>query len=409
MRISKISPAPKNPAALKTAAAPGAGGGSEPVGALSETGQGKRKRGTALDALDPYIPGPGQWSLIPGSSIVPVLPTEAELGADFCEQIRCHRALSVLRAWNAIGYDEVNHCLWALAGGGHTDYGGNETYRYCLGTPLTGWERITEPAPLTRMVSTNPNCLAPAHGPMSSHTYDGVTWLPGTSKFFWLGAVGFCGRGMGPDSAWIFDSDTASWVELPHLRQYARYARTGIDPLNGNILVFTSNTLRAIDPTSRQLKWATRPIGKLGDGTAIVHVQRREIYLLVTRRNLCGEARCSSRNDYDPQDCELSRNKIWKLRNGRARTHWRHRHVGRKAHHICVRSGKAVSENSPSSNWIRTFSAEYGPRLLAVAVPARKGFVFGHLALRGRLDVAARVGPLRWSTRLDPILCETTK
>lgn len=277
----KILPAPKNPVALSTEATPGSGGRSD-VGELSETGQGKHKRGTALDALDPYIPRPGQWSLIPGSSIVPVLPTEAELGADFCEQIRCHRALSVLRAWNAIGYDEVNHCLWALAGGGHTDYGGNETYRYCLGTPLTGWERITEPAPLTRMVSTNPNCLAPAHGPMSSHTYDGVTWLPGTSKFFWLGTFGFCGRGMGPDSAWIFDSGRASWVEVPHLRQFARYARTGIDPLNGNILVFTSNTLRAIDPTSRQLKWATRPIGRLGDGTAIVHVQRREIYLLVT-------------------------------------------------------------------------------------------------------------------------------
>ena len=152
----KISPAPKNPAAPKTAAAPGAGGGSELVGALSEIGQGKRKRGTALDALDPYIPDPGQWSLIPGSSIAPVLPTEAELGADFCEQIRCHRAFSVLRAWNAIGYDEVNHCLWALAGGGHTDYGGNETYRYCLGKPLTGWERITEPAPLTRMVRHQP-------------------------------------------------------------------------------------------------------------------------------------------------------------------------------------------------------------------------------------------------------------
>ena len=65
-------------------------------------------------------------------------------------------------------------------------------------------------------------------------------------------------------------------------RAYASYARTAIDPLSGDILVFTRDTLRAIDPTLLQLKWAARPIGNLGDGNAIVHVQRREIYLLVT-------------------------------------------------------------------------------------------------------------------------------
>lgn len=234
------------------------------------------QQGTGLDALDPYIPQPGKWSLIPGTSIAPVLPTETELGADFCAQISCQSAMSVLTAWNAIGYDEASHCLWALAGGGHADYGGNETYRFCLGAPLAGWERVTNPAPLSNAAT----CPAPVQGPMSSHTYDGVVWIPGTAKFLWLGTAGFCRHGMGPNSVWIFDSSTAGWTELPHLRQYAKHARTGIDPRSGDILVFTRNTLLAVDSTSFQVKWATRPTADLGDGNAIVHPQRREFYLL---------------------------------------------------------------------------------------------------------------------------------
>jgi hypothetical protein len=257
-----------------------ASGPTEP----SEVESSGSRRETDLNALDPYIPAPGQWALIPGSSIVPALPNDAELGAGLCEQIYCHRALSVLTAWNALGYDKTTHCLWALANGGHADYGGNETYRYCLGKPEDGWKRITEPAPLTGALiptkAVNQTCRAPAAGPMSSHTYDGVVWIPGTAKFFWLGTVGFCHEGMGPSSAWIFDSDTMRWTALQDLGKYARFARTDIDPVSGDILAFSRDTLRAIDPKNLNVKWTTGRASDLGAGSAVVHSQRREFYLL---------------------------------------------------------------------------------------------------------------------------------
>lgn len=273
---------PKSSSESQALSEPNGASGSEATTGIQAA---KLAQPTSLDALDRYLPAPGRWSLIPGSSIVPVLPTEAEIGAKFCEQINCHSAMSVLIAWTGIGYNETTHCLWALAGGGHADYGGNETYRYCLGEPQKGWERVTDPAPLTRAATTaadaNPGCPAPATGPMASHTYDGVTWIPGTSKFLWLGTAGFCRHGMGPGSAWIFDSSTLRWTELPQLKQFSSYARTGIDPGSGDILVFTRHILRAFDPVSQHLKWESGSVGDVGDGNAIVHPQRREFYLLV--------------------------------------------------------------------------------------------------------------------------------
>lgn len=101
---------------------------------------------------------------------------------------------AVLIAWNSAAFDPIGEALY-FWGGGHNDYGGNEVYRFELRSGT--WTRLTDPSPLDRLyVAADYGqreakpwrrlCWMPdtARVPGASHTYDGLTYHPGSRTLF---------------------------------------------------------------------------------------------------------------------------------------------------------------------------------------------------------------------------------
>ena len=120
---------------------------------------------------------------------------------------------SVLSTWNSAGYDPVDN-QWYFFGGGHGDYGGNEVYTLDL-DDLT-WQRLTDPEPVTMTTTEDGYDIGlPESGPISPHTYDGLTWNESTGTL-WLTstATGFGPSAPSPDqkAVWEFDPATGQWT-----------------------------------------------------------------------------------------------------------------------------------------------------------------------------------------------------
>lgn len=176
---------------------------------------------SALSALVATM-NPGDWLVIPNTDIDDVLFTRAEHdalvaaqgGANFWGQ--SGGPYSVLVMWNSAAFDPVG-MDWYFTGGGHADYGGNELYRFDFDT--LEWARITEPAPLTIEHSTVAGAYIPDGTPISSHTYDQLTWNTTTQTLWKTGTQsGYnstLGTGVQPDppAYWEFDPGTGQWTQ----------------------------------------------------------------------------------------------------------------------------------------------------------------------------------------------------
>ena len=124
---------------------------------------------------------------------------------------------SVFLAWNSAAFDPLTQRFYFI-GGGHADYGGNEVYMFDL--VMNRWSRINMPEPLTQAEphSQMPERVVflPANSPLSSHSYDGISWNPKTRSFWLASAHGFGGSGMPPHQPeesliWEFSPEQASW------------------------------------------------------------------------------------------------------------------------------------------------------------------------------------------------------
>ncbi|MGE0762240.1 MAG: hypothetical protein AB7N80_03065 [Bdellovibrionales bacterium] len=84
----------------------------------------------------------------------------------------------VITAWNSGVYDTDND-YFVIWGGGHTDYSGNEIYRF---GPITSenpkWERLTNPS----SPAANNSTYGSDGRPVSRHTYDLLDYLPAPFK-----------------------------------------------------------------------------------------------------------------------------------------------------------------------------------------------------------------------------------
>lgn len=241
--------------------------------------------------LLPFLPEPGNFAVIPGSELAPVLVHNGEF--DFCDQIKCHRSASVLGAWNGGAFDHVLG-EFRLHGGGHADYGGNEVYVFDFST--LRWTRETDPQPLsgpflrdTDGDGTADACPAPAAGPPATHTYQGFLYVPKIDRYWLFGTVEYCRNGMGGSSAWEYDAHKKSWTAMPDLDQFARFARAVIDPESGNVLARggRKNGWVEIDPATRQTvrSFKNDPFGSYIDGSAVFDPQRRVVYAVIGGRD----------------------------------------------------------------------------------------------------------------------------
>lgn len=138
---------------------------------------------------------------------------------------------SVFLAWNSAAFDPQTQRMYFI-GGGHADYGGNEVYMFDLTRNL--WSRVSMPEPLTEVEAHSqiPEKVAflPANSPLSSHSYDGLSWNPKTRSFWLASAHGFGGSGMPPHQPkesymWEFSPEHTTWKK--HKISYkARWPKT---------------------------------------------------------------------------------------------------------------------------------------------------------------------------------------
>jgi hypothetical protein len=243
--------------------------------------------GEDLKSLEAFIPESGSWALLPNSTIEPAAKGPhgplTSLGRDMCVEVNCTSWASVFTAWNGIAFD--GRRIWALANGGHADYGGNEIYKFDLQFPDAGWSVEVPAQPLTGEFAhdsagdgVDGACPRPASGPMASHTYNGVVWSPRSQDILWLGTAGYCRNGMGPSTAWVFDPKNETWIEQSDLDKLARFARTEIDPSNGDIIVVSRQYVYLIDPITKEVKRRSSRGRQVDGGGLAFDARSRTLY-----------------------------------------------------------------------------------------------------------------------------------
>lgn len=239
----------------------------------------------------PYLPDPGEFAVIPGSALAPVLVKDGEF--DFCSEIKCYRSAAVIGAWNGGAFDE-RRGEFRVHGGGHADYGGNEVYVFDFAT--LSWTRETEPQPLTGPFlrdsdgdGKNDACPAPASGPPATHTYSGFVYVPKIDRYWLFGTVEYCSNGMGGSSAWEYDAHSKTWTALPQFDAFGRFARAVVDPRSGNVIVHIGRKhgWHEIDPERLAVvrSFKRDPFGTFIDGPAVFDDREGTLYTLVEGRS----------------------------------------------------------------------------------------------------------------------------
>ena len=225
--------------------------------------------------------------MVPGGKLRPILVRDGEFA--FCGQINCKRSANVLGAWNGGAFDSGRAQL-RVHGGGHADYGGNEVYSFDFAKLL--WTRETEPQPLTGPLMRDNNrdgepdaCPSPASGPPATHTYQGFVYVPKIDRYWLLGTVAYCQKGMGGSAAWEYDATTRTWTPMPDMVQLARFARAVIDPGTGNVVVHggAKDGWHEIDPRTREVvrNFEKDPFGTYIDGSAVFDKDGGTLYALL--------------------------------------------------------------------------------------------------------------------------------
>lgn len=157
-----------------------------------------------------------------------------------------------LDAWCSVAADEENAIIYACAGGGHTDYDGNEVDRLQLNVPTPAWEERRPPT-----IPTTANVTHYSDGrPTARHHYYGLHHDPTRNQLILTGGASY-GAGTPLNKVDAFDIATNDYlaantiVSLPGSQGVGLLAEenrfTGLDRRNGNIYTNGNNILVKID------------------------------------------------------------------------------------------------------------------------------------------------------------------
>jgi hypothetical protein len=108
----------------------------------------------------------GQWYEIPNTKLSSADPSPIPPGAS--------GPSSKIDAWTSLAVDYVNSKVYQVAGGGHTDYAGNEVNVLTLNTQTPGWSQVLAPTPAAS-VQTGPYYVDGR--PTSRHHYYGIVFV----------------------------------------------------------------------------------------------------------------------------------------------------------------------------------------------------------------------------------------
>ena len=229
------------------------------------------------DTLAINLPPAGEFGVLPGSAI-DVLTTATEF--PFCSSIKCFASQNSFLAWEGMALDEVNGKWWNPAGGGHSDYGGNEIYEYDFASGA--WSRLTTPQPLTGApLNIDGTCPSPSNGPPAKHTYDGAVFIPSRSEVFVVAGGGFCMSGFVSESpSWVWNVGSNTWTELPAFTG-GGYPRADYDAARDRVYMIggpNKNTFYEFDPSNGYSLVSSKGINEGSEGTARFDETARILY-----------------------------------------------------------------------------------------------------------------------------------
>jgi hypothetical protein len=136
-------------------------------------------------------------------------------------------------------------------GGGHGGYFGNEVYAFNLKT-LT-WSMLDTPSSIAGWNQSSP--ILPDGTPSAQHTYDALTFLPGTGQMFVAGSSGATPNGYSYTQSWLYDPTTGTWHQAASYNGSVVGDVTAYDPVTQKVFAINSASgLESYDPTSNTWK-----------------------------------------------------------------------------------------------------------------------------------------------------------
>lgn len=192
---------------------------------------------------------PGTWQELPDTQMAAVFPPKVGHPAWGIEGPG-----AVVAAWGGAAFDTRRNVL-VITGGGHAAYGGNEVYEFSLDT-LT-WSRVTDPSPYIQDPAhgTDSNYVLTTDGsPISSHTYDGLEYLPTVDKIAQFGGSQWRSGNNVDTTIHLFDPSARTWAQLAKAPTYALEVASAWDSTRNRLLVVNRVGLMSYDPTTD--KWA---------------------------------------------------------------------------------------------------------------------------------------------------------
>ena len=183
---------------------------------------------------------PGEWRELPNTKLQDVFPNkEGHPGWG----VLGPRA--VVATWSGAIFDTKRNVL-VVTGGGHTDYGGNEVYEFNLNT--RHWARVTEPSPLAPLPVVGRYSVIGSEAPVSSHTYDGLVYLPKSDQMFKFGGSYYKSGDTYDRHGYLFNLATKTWKRTAEAPIHVLQANSDLDPKTGRIIIGTGGGLMYYDP-----------------------------------------------------------------------------------------------------------------------------------------------------------------
>lgn len=189
---------------------------------------------------------PGTWRELPDTHMSAVFPPKAGHPAWGVEG-----PSAVVNDWGGAAFDTKRNVL-IITGGGHAAYGGNEVYEFSLED--LRWRRVTDPSryvqdPQFADKKRPENYVRTLDGsPISSHTYDGLQYLPKVDKMFMFGGSQYR-QGINYDHhAYLFDQSDLSWARRAEAPHYSLEVASAYDSRRDRVLVAYKTGLMAYDP-----------------------------------------------------------------------------------------------------------------------------------------------------------------
>lgn len=188
----------------------------------------------------------GEWRELPNTKLKDVFPKQSGHPAWGVVGPR-----SVTSKWSGAAYDTKRNVL-IVTGGGHTDYGGNEVYEFELAARQ--WVRVTEPSTLSPLAQPGRYTTVDSEAPVSSHTYDGLVYLPQSEQMFKYGGSYYRSGDLYDSHAYLYNPAERRWkrgakAPLPVVEVTSDY-----DPKHNVVIVGTGGGLMQYKVASDEWK-----------------------------------------------------------------------------------------------------------------------------------------------------------